>query len=233
MKCLIVDDEMLAREVIQSYIQQVDTLQLAGSCSNAIQAFAALNREPVDLMFLDIKMPEMTGLEFLRTLKHPPKVILTTAYHEYALEGFELDVVDYLLKPISFKRFLKAIDKVKPEQAASSAHRDDGGQADAFYVRSDRKLVKINPREIIYVEALKNYLCICTTSQKIIIHSTLVYLEEQLRRFPFIHRVHKSFLVNKDFINEIDNGILKMSSGHEIPLGGLFRDPFLEAMRIL
>ena len=233
MKCLIVDDELLAREVIQSYIQQVDTLELAGSCSNAIQAFAALNREQVDLMFLDIKMPEMTGLEFLRTLKHPPRVILTTAYHEYALEGFELDVIDYLLKPISFKRFLKAVDKVKPEQLPAGDRRDEGAQADAFYVRSDRKLVKINPREIIYVEALKNYLCICTATQKIIIHSTLVYLEEQLRRFPFIHRVHKSFLVNKDFISEIDNSILKMSSGHEIPLGGLFRDPFLEAMRIL
>lgn len=233
MKCLIVDDESLAREVIESYIARVDSLELAGQCSNAIQAFAALNKEQVDLMFLDIKMPEMTGLEFLRVLKHPPKVIITTAFHEYAIDGFELDVVDYLLKPVSFKRFLKAIDKVNPGTSATPAPQVTVQPPEAFYVRSDRKLVKVNPAEIVYIEALKNYLCICTLNQKIIVHSTMVYLEEQLREFPFIHRVHKSFLVNKHFISEIDNGILKLSTGNEIPLGGLFRDAFLEAMRIL
>jgi len=232
MKCLIVDDELLAQEVIESYIEKVDSLQLAGKCNNALQAFAALNREPIDLMFLDIKMPEMTGLELLRTLKHPPKVIITTAFHEYALDGFELDVVDYLLKPVSFNRFLKAVHKIRPDKEPVPEIKEESFP-EGFYVRSDRKLVKINPMEILFIEALKNYLCIHTSGQKVIIHSTMVYLEEQLKPYSFIHRVHKSFLVNRHFIKEIDNGILKMNNNSEIPLGGLYRDAFLEEMRIL
>lgn len=230
MRCLIVDDELLAREVIESYIHKVDFLELAGQSSSALQAFAMLNKEAIDLMFLDIQMPEMTGLEFLRTLKHPPKVIMTTAYHEYALDGFELEVVDYLLKPISFERFLKAVNKARPKEPAT---QPADLAVEPFYVRSDRKLVKIDPREILFIESLKNYLCIYLPEQKVIVHSTMVYMEEQLRMAPFIHRVHKSFLVNKHFIREIDNGILKLSSGHEVPLGGLYKDAFLDMMRIL
>ncbi|MFA6060427.1 MAG: LytTR family DNA-binding domain-containing protein [Taibaiella sp.] len=233
MKCLIVDDEMLARDVIETYIEKVDFLQLAGKCSNALQAFSELNKQHIDLMFLDIKMPEMTGLEFIRTLKTPPKIIITTAFHEYALDGFELDVVDYLLKPISFERFLKAVHKVKIPQEQLSVRINEKLPPEAFYVRSDRKLVKINPAEIIFIESLKNYLCIYTGKQKVIVLSTMQYLEEQLKDYPFILRVHKSFLVNKNFITEIDNGILRMSSGNEIPLGGLYKDSFLEAMKIL
>jgi DNA-binding LytR/AlgR family response regulator len=233
MKCLIVDDEALARDVIETYIEKVDFLRLAGKCSNALQAFSALNKQEIDLMFLDIKMPEMTGLEFIRTLKAPPKIIITTAYHEYALDGFELDVVDYLLKPISFERFLKAVHKVKMPQEQLPAYNNVMPPPEAFYVRSDRKLVKINPAEVIFIESLKNYLCIYTATQKVIVLSTMQYLEEQLRAYPFILRVHKSFLVNKNYISEIDNGILRMSSGNEIPLGGLYKDSFLEAMKIL
>lgn len=233
MKCLIVDDEMLARDVIENYIERVDFLRLAGKCSNALQAFSELNKQHIDLMFLDIKMPEMTGLEFIRTLKAPPKIIITTAFHEYALDGFELDVVDYLLKPISFERFLKAVHKVKMPQDPLPAYAPEKLPHEAFYVRSDRKLIKINPTEIIFIESLKNYLCIHTGTQKVIVLSTMQYLEEQLKEYPSIFRVHKSFLVNKNFITEIDNGILKMSSGNEIPLGGLYKDAFLEAMKIL
>jgi DNA-binding LytR/AlgR family response regulator len=233
MKCLIVDDEMLAREVIETYIEKVDFLELAGKCSNALQAFSALNKEHVDLMFLDIKMPEMTGLEFIRTLKAPPKIIITTAFHEYALDGYELDVVDYLLKPISFERFLKAVHKIKIRQEQLPVPGSERLLPEAFYVRSDRKLVKINPAEIVFIESLKNYLCIHTGKQKVIVLSTLQYLEEQLKEYSFILRVHKSFLVNKNFITEIDNGILRMNSGNEIPLGGLYKDSFLEAMKIL
>jgi DNA-binding LytR/AlgR family response regulator len=233
MKCLIVDDEALARDVIETYIEKVDFLQLAGKCNNALQAFSALNKQPVDLMFLDIKMPEMTGLEFIRTLKAPPKIIITTAFHEYALDGFELDVVDYLLKPISFERFLRAIHKVKIPQAQLPGNTHEELSPESFYVRSDRKLVKINPIEIIFIESLKNYLCIYTGTQKVIVLSTMQYLEEQLKQYPFILRVHKSFLINKNLISEIDNGILRMSSGNEIPLGGLYKDSFLDAMKIL
>lgn len=233
MKCLIVDDEMLARDVIETYIERVDFLQLAGTCNNALQAFSALNKQHIDLMFLDIKMPEMTGLEFIRSLKTPPEIIITTAFHEYALDGFELDVVDYLLKPISFERFLKAVHKVKVPREQRPVFSSEKLPAEAFYVRSDRKLVKINPAEIVFIESLKNYLCIYTGKQKVIVLSTLQYLEEQLKEYSFILRVHKSFLVNKNFITEIDNGILRMSTGNEIPLGGLYKDAFLEVMKIL
>jgi DNA-binding LytR/AlgR family response regulator len=233
MKCLIVDDEALARDVIETYIEKVDFLELIGKCNNALQAFSALNKQPIDLMFLDIKMPEMTGLEFIRTLKTPPKIIITTAFHEYALDGFELDVVDYLLKPIPFERFLRAVHKVKAPQEQLPGTTHEMLQPESFYVRSDRKLVKINPTEIIFIESLKNYLSIYTGTQKVIVLSTMQYLEEKLKHYSFIHRVHKSFLVNKNFISEIDNGILRMSSGNEIPLGGLYKDSFLEAMKIL
>jgi DNA-binding LytR/AlgR family response regulator len=232
MKCLIVDDEALAREVIESHMAKVDFLQLAGKCSNALQAFAALNKEHIDLMFLDIKMPEMTGLEFIRTLKDPPKIIITTAYHEYALEGFELNVADYLLKPISFDRFLKAVNKIKTS-VEKIVENKATQQPEPFYVRSERKLVKINPPEIIYIESLKNYLCIYTTTQKVTVLSTMQHLEEQLKAYPFLYRVHKSFFVNKHFINEIDNGLLRLNSGNEIPLGASYKDAFLDAMKIL
>lgn len=233
MRCLIVDDEQLAREILERYIGKTDDLQLAGTCNNALQAFAALNRQEVDVMFLDIKMPEMNGLELIRTLNTRPKIIITTAFHEYALDGFELDVVDYLLKPISFDRFLKAVGKARAliETPGGAAVKEL--HSDAFYVRSDRKLVKVKASEIIFIEALKNYLSIHTATQKIIVLSTMLHMEEQLKEFSFLHRIHKSFLVNKQFITEIDNGIVRMNTGSEIPLGGLYRDAFLNAMRIL
>lgn len=236
MNCLIVDDEVLAQDVIETYIDRVDFLTLTGKCNNAFQAFAALCKEPIDLMFLDIKMPEMTGLELIKTLKNPPKIIITTAFHEYALEGYELDITDYLLKPISFERFLKAVQKV--ESAYTTTAKELPTQvitagADEFYVKSDRKLIRINPADIIYIEGLKNYLCIYTTFQKVVVLSTMVNIENELKRFPFIHRVHKSFLVNKHFIKEMDNSILHLTTGSEIPLGALYKDAFLNSMRIL
>jgi DNA-binding LytR/AlgR family response regulator len=231
MKCLIVDDEALAQDVIEAHIARTDFLEVAGKCNNALQAFAALNREPIDLMFLDIKMPEMTGLEFIRTLRNPPSIIITTAYHEHALEGFELNVVDYLLKPISYERFLKAVSKIKPP--ANAWNESAAATPDPFYVRSERKLVRINPLEILYIESLKNYLCIYTATQKVIVLSTMQHIEEQLSVYPFLYRIHKSFIVNKHVIAEIDNGLLRLTNGTEVPLGGLYKDAFLEAMKIL
>jgi DNA-binding LytR/AlgR family response regulator len=235
MNCIIVDDELLAQEVIEYYVNKVDFLQLVGKYSNAIQVFAALNKEPkIDLIFLDIKMPEMTGLEFIKTIKNPPKIILTTAFHEYALEGFELDVVDYLLKPISLERFIKAIEKAKslhdsiiPTANLQEKHNEP------FYVKSDRKLVKVNPSEIIYIEGMKNYICINTTNQKIIVHNTMSSIEEELKSYPDILRIHKSFFVNKNYIKEIEGSLIKLSSGVEIPLGGIYKDDFMCAMRIV
>lgn len=234
MNCLIVEDELLAQEVIEFYIQKVDFLRLSGKCNNALQAFAALNKEPIDLMFLDIKMPEVSGIELIRSLKHPPKVILTTAFHEYALEGYELDVIDYLLKPISFERFLKAVNKAKSltEGIHVTPQQMPAGSRD-FFVRSDRKLIRINPEEIIYIEGLKNYLSIHLPGQQVIVHSTLTYLEEELSAYAHIQRVHKSFLVNKHFIRELDNNLIRLRDNTEIPIGGLYKDNLMQAMRII
>lgn len=231
MKCLVVDDEMLAREVIEHHIRKIEALQLAGSYGSALQAFAHLSRETVDLIFLDIKMPEINGLEFIRTIKSQPKIILTTAFHEYALEGFELDVADYLLKPVSFERFARAVAKV--QTAIIPAGTSVTPAAGEFYVKSDRKLIRVEPQEIIYIEGMKNYLSIHTSTQKIIVHNTMGHIEAELASCRDILRVHKSFLVNRNFIRELDGNMIKLSTGMEVPLGGMYREPFLNAMRII
>lgn len=231
MNCLIVDDELLAREVIELYIGKIDFLQLTGSYGSALQVFSHLNREPADLIFLDIKMPEMTGLEFLRAIKHPPKVILTTAFHEYALEGFELDVIDYLLKPISFDRFFKAVNKARAIMAPAGMPALKPAQE--FYVKSDRKLIRINPADIVFIEGMKNYLSIHTTTEKIIVHNTMINIETELSSYPDILRIHKSFLVNKNFIKELDSNLIRLNTGISLPLGGSYKDEFMNAMRII
>lgn len=233
MNCLIVDDEVLAQDVLEHYIQQTETLELKGKCSNALEAFAMLNREPVDLMFLDIKMPEISGIDFIKSLRNIPRIIITTAYHEYALEGYELDIVDYLLKPISFERFLKAIGKL-PVPAATHAVPAADKAGTGFFVKSDRKLIHIDPEEIRYIEGLKNYLLIHTKdSRKIIVHSTMVNMETQLQTYTYIFRVHKSFLVNRRYIKEIDGNIISLTDNTQIPLGALYKDSFLNAIRVL
>lgn len=234
MNCLIVEDELLAQEVIEHYLSRIEGVALVGKCNNAIEAFAALNKNDVDLMFLDIKMPEINGLDFLRSLKHPPKIILTTAFTDYALEGYELDVADYLLKPVSFERFLKAVDKVRQSLNRESAIAiAPSSEADSFYVKSDRKLVKIVATEIIYIESQKNYLLIHTPAQKVMTYSTLNNMEDELRHFPDLIRIHKSFLINKRFVKQLDNNIILLSNGAEIPLGNSFRDSFIAGMRIV
>lgn len=230
MKCLIVDDEVLARDVLETYIEKLSHLQLVAQCSNALQAFAALNKHTVDLMFLDIKMPELSGLELIKTLKSPPKIIITTAFHQHALEGYELNVVDYLLKPFSFERFAKAIEKAGTRQQSSESKQSE--EAFSFFVKRDRKMVQIRAADIIYIEGLKNYLCIYTIHQKVIVHSTLSHIEMQLKAFSPIQRMHKSYLVNKNFIVEIDNQTLILTNKKELPIGSSYKDDFFKDMRI-
>ncbi len=234
MNCLIVDDEMLAREVLEYYVQKVPQLVLKGTCQNALQAFAMLSKEKIDLIFLDIRMPEMTGLDFVKSLKNPPKIIITTAFQEHALEGFELDVADYLLKPISFDRFLKAVDKVLKAKEENAAPAASAATPEPFYVKSDKKLVRLQADEILMIEALKNYIVIHTTDgQKHIVHSTLSYIESELAPFPFITRVHKSFLINRNCISAVTGNLITLHQTYEVPLGLSYREHFLKQMRIL
>src|SRR5215207_6226111 len=172
--CLIIDDEPLAREILKQHIAGVEVLEFTGTCSNAVEAISFLKEHQVDLLFLDIQMPQLLGTNFIRTLKNAPKVIFTTAFRKYAVEGFELDAVDYILKPISFERFLKAVNKVmqmnfSSEHALSPAKENNTETANSFlYFRADRKMVKIFFRDILFIEALKDYIKIVTGTKTIV-----------------------------------------------------------------
>lgn len=213
LSCIIVEDEPLARNLITDYVSKVPYLKLIQACSSPMQAIELLRNESIDLLFLDIQMPELTGISLLKVLQKKPMVILTTAYSEYALEGYELDVVDYLLKPITFERFLRAVDKANQRQirTASPVHphpvttSGTNEQQPFVFVKDGTKLVKIRWDEILYIEGLKDYVTIHTSQQKVVTLQRLKTLEEQLPGDKFI-RVHHSFIVALDAIDHIHKG---------------------------
>jgi len=202
MKCIIVDDEPLAIEIMESYVGRIDQLEICGTFRNAVSAFTFVQQNPVDLIFLDIQMPKLSGIDFLRTLKNRPKVIFTTAFRDYALEGFELEVVDYLLKPIPFDRFLKAIAKVlhQPSIPPPSLPFKTDNAENFVYFKVDKKMVKTRMADILYIESVKDYVKVKTVEKEIITQQKISYLEESLPREQFI-RIHRSFIVN---LNRID-----------------------------
>src|SRR5882724_5034964 len=202
-KCVIVDDEPFARKGLLSYIEKIDFLQLSGVCENVIELNSLLKQQPVDLLFLDIEMPYISGVDFLKSTKELPKVIFTTAYEQYALKGYELDVLDYLLKPISFERFLQAANKA---YGWFSLQKENTPGQDYFFVKADNKLEKINFDDILFVEALENYVAIYTKEKKIITHLTLKMLQEKLTAPRFIYP-HKSYIVAMDKIKSIEGNI--------------------------
>ncbi len=222
-RCVITDDEPFARKGLQGYTAQVGFLELKGVCENAIELNSLIRQEPVDLLFLDIEMPYITGLEFLKSLSNPPKVIFTTAYEKYALQGFELEVLDYLLKPISFERFLraanKAFDYFQSQQSAQA-----GG--DYIFVKSDNKLEKINFPDILFIEALENYVAIHTKEKKVIAHLTLKMLQEKLPAQQFI-QPHKSFIISIDKIDAIEGNVLH-SGKFQIPISKYQKEEVME-----
>jgi DNA-binding LytR/AlgR family response regulator len=196
-RCLIVDDEPLARELIRGHIQKLENFEIIAECDNAMKAMEALRSHHVDLMFLDIKMPQMTGIDFLKTLKKPPKVIITTAFSQYALDGFELDVVDYLMKPVTFERFFKAINKFFQSGATDPVELDSGNgiNEEAFiYVKENKKIIKIYLKEIHFIEGLNEYIRIHTDNRRVVVKSSLHSIDEKLPSEQFI-RIHKSYIV--------------------------------------
>lgn len=223
LKCIIVDDEPLAQEVLENYVQRVGELQLVKKCSNALDAFQSLHNEKVDLLFLDIQMPVIDGLSFLKSLKNAPAVILTTAYPNHAIEGFDLDVVDYLLKPISFERFLKAVNKVM-EQRKSIINGE--ANSDYMFVKVDSKLVKVNFAEIVYIEGMKDYLKIFVKERPLVVHQTMKKIEDLLPRNKFI-RVHKSYIVSIGAVNSIVGNFIEIN-GKEIPIGANYKDQLIK-----
>ena len=217
-KCIITDDEPVAREGLQSYVEKVDFLALTGVCEDAIQLNTLLKTEQPDLLFLDIEMPYLSGLDLLATLSNPPKVIITSAYEQYALKGYELDVTDYLLKPISFERFLKAVNKVHDlllKETASAAE-------EFLFVKSDKQMKKVFLKDILFIEGLENYICIYTASDKILVHSTMKNIYNSLPESDFI-QTHRSFIVNIHHVSLIEGNILNIA-GHEIPVARNYRE---------
>lgn len=223
--CIVVDDEPLARELMVSYIDQVPELACTGTYASAIEAFAALHTHAVDVIFLDIEMPGITGLSFVRSLKKSPKVIFTTAYTEYAVDAFEIEATDYLVKPVTFERFLKAVQKVGLHKAVSPP-ASPAPEVTAVFLKVDRRLVKFNFAEIVYIEGLGDYLKVHTASQSHITYMTLTKLETLLPASRFV-RIHRSTIVNTDYIQFIEGNFVNVGKA-ELPIGLTYRDSLLK-----
>jgi two-component system LytT family response regulator len=232
-RCLVADDEPPARDIIKRYIGEMPMLELVGECSNAIQVIGFLQNHDVDLIFLDIRMPQLTGVDLLRTLRHPPKIIFTTAFAEYALEGYDLDVVDYLLKPIPFDRFIKAVAKVlqlgqqrgivEPQPIVTQT------KSDGFvYFRADRKMIKVFLSDIIYVESMKDYVKVMTAGETIITKQSITAVEAMLPASLFM-RTHRSYIVSLQKIKSFTNELISVETT-ELPVGKLYRNGVMKML---
>ncbi len=224
-RCAIVDDEELARALLENYAGRLPNLQLVGMCKDPLEALQLLQEQPVDLLFLDIQMPELTGIEFLRSLTQRPLVIFTTAYSQYALEGYELDVLDYLLKPIAFERFVQAVNKAAERLRLLS---NEKGEKDYILVKADHKVHRLRYDDILYVQSMLEYVAYYTPEGRILSLGSLKSLEEELPKSLFI-RVHKSFIVAKKKVTTLEGNTVHIGK-EKIPIGASFRE---EVMREL
>lgn len=232
-KCLIVDDEPLAIELLRDHIAKLPRLVLTASCQNALEAFEVLKRREIDLVFLDIQMPTITGMEFVRSLRNPPAIIFTTAYRQYAVESYELNVVDYLLKPITFTRFLQAVDKYAELRKGLASPKEDNrtsewAESGYIFVNANKKNIKVRFDEILYVESLKDYIRIHTADQKI---TTKEKISDFVDKLPasFL-RIHRSYIVNTAFVTAFTAHDVEIGA-REIPIGGSYKQRVFEALR--
>jgi DNA-binding LytR/AlgR family response regulator len=232
---IIVDDEPLAQDVLETYIEKISDLNLIKKCNNAFEANEALKQHDIDLMFLDIQMPQLTGTDFLRSLSKPPVVIFTTAYSNYAVDGFELNAIDYLLKPISMERFLKAANKAIEQielqrGGGSSLNTSTEPDADFTFVKADKKLVKVTFSDVIYIEGLKDYVIIRQTNGRVVTLQTMKSLEEKLPEQIF-KRIHRSYIVNINRIEALVGNmveVIEKGQPKHLPVGKNYRDELLE-----
>ena len=230
-KCIIVDDEPVAREILETHLAKIDKIEIVASCKNAIEAFNAINQYKVDLIFLDINMPEISGLSFAKSINKNSKVIFTTAYREYAVDGFDLQAVDYLLKPISFERLLQSLNKYLNEntlvQYAEPVQIEEE-KSDYFFVRSDRKMIKISFPDILYIESLSDYLKIHLNDKSIITRETIANIETKLPQQDFI-RTHRSFIVAVSAIDSFTNEYVEIGK-KQLPISRSYKTEVLEKL---
>jgi len=225
-RCHIIEDEPMASKLLQLYVSKLPVLKLIAVSDNPLHALESLKTNPVDLLFLDIRMPEMTGLALLEVLQNRPLAVLTTAFSEFALESYELDVVDYLKKPITFERFVKAVSKAEQRLQLTGPAKEKSGGADYIFVKEGTRFVKVNIDEILFIEGLKNYVAIHTVTQKIVSLQRLKALEDQLPADKFI-RVHNSYIVAKGAISSVKENEICVGSA-KIPIGETFLKPFMD-----
>lgn len=231
---VIVDDEFLAQKLLQDYVSKVDSLQIVAVCSNAFEAMNALKNNQVDIMFLDIQMPDLTGLELVKSMEHKPAIIFTTAYSEYAVDAFNLSVVDYLLKPFDFQRFFQAVSKavggVQPVVSTEDKPRDTISRSNDFItVKADYKLYKINYDDLLFIEGQHEYVTFHTTQRRITALFALKDLEEILPKDKFV-RVHKSYIVSFKHIQDLDKSDVTVA-GNKVPVGASYRDDLLARLQ--
>lgn len=232
--CLLVDDEPLAMDVIASYLEKVSGFEVKAKCKNALEAFEVLQNKEIDLIFLDINMPQLNGIEFVKTLTNPPKIIFTTAYRDYAIEGFELDAIDYLLKPVSFGRFMKAINKIqrKPiiEEIPTNEPLVKTSNTDPFlYVKMDKRILKVYLDNIIYIESQKDYVrIVMEDNEDVVTKQKISYLEQRLPSGQFL-RVHRSYIVAINKITAFSSINIEIDK-MELPIGRSYKQFVMEAL---
>ena len=229
--CIIVDDEIAAREILESHLSKISTINVCGSCKNAIEAFSVLNNQTIDLIFLDINMPEISGLSFAKSINKNIKVIFTTAYREYALDGFDLQAVDYLLKPISFERFSQAVSKFLGNNSLIEPKEETEINVDKnefIFVRADRKMIKIDFNEILYIESLSDYIKIFTPQKTVVTRETISSIEAKLPNNYFI-RTHRSFIISIAKIESFTNEFIEINK-NAIPISRSYKKNVLEIL---
>ena len=234
LKALIIDDEPLAHKIILEYVKDASFVEIVGQCHLATEALSVLRNQEVDLIFLDINMPKLRGLDFLRTLQRKPLVIITSAYQEYALESFELDVCDYLLKPFRFDRFLKAVNKAqelyllknkKTETATTISETPLSSKTQKLFIKSDKKHIQLDLSEIYYLESYGNYVKVWLEKEFHLTPKTMTSFETQLPSTTYF-RIHKSFIINRQFIDYIEGNFVLMKNGKQLPIGKNNRSAF-------
>lgn len=234
-RCLIIDDEPLALRLVSTYCAQVPELEVVATCSSAIDAFSVLRQQRIDLMFLDIKMPRLLGTDFIRSLSDPPKVILITAYREYALDGYELDIVDYLLKPVSFVRFMKAVEKagrqLSNEWSFTDSSGENNGSKDPFlYFRINKEMVKVLVNDILFLESRKEYVMLYLEGERtLLVKQSITSLEKLLSPHRFV-RVHRSYMVMREKVHSYNATQIRIGS-HNIPIGRLYKGRVEEVLK--